>query len=886
MGNVRSIQNADRADELVAMISSQKDYNHANIISLTESWLHSDCPDAPLSAEGFSLIRSDRVIVKQNGLLKRGGGIAVYINKTWCKDSHATVKKQICNADIELMGVVLRPYYLPREFSCVVLLTVYCPPDGNVTSARDTIFSTVASFQTHYPNSLILVNGDFNQVKMAGLMSDFTQYVTCKTRGENTLDLLYANVRNAYSCTPLPPVCGSDHTMVRLTPKYIPVVKRIPATTREVQCWSEEVEERLRFELETTDWDFFFREHGEDVDGLCQVITDYISFCERVCVPTKRVRCFSNNKPWMTKEIINLLKKKKDLFHAGDQEGVKRVVEEVKVAKALAKECYKAKLENCLQENNTRQVWGGYRKITGYGSANTSVPGSVELANEMNCFFNRFDGAGASNLVPGDPGDRPATPPPLTLTAGQVRRQLSKINTRKAAGPDNINSRVLKVGAEQLAAPLTHLFNLSLTTGRVPKLWKSSCIVPVPKKGRPSVLNDYRPVALTSQVMKVFERLVLNHLKPTVSEHLDPLQFAYQAGIGVDDAITYLHNRALNHLEEQGCTVRVMFFDFSSAFNTIQPFLLAEKLSRMGVDNSLVAWITDYLSERPQFVRLQDCRSEVLLSNTGAPQGTVLSPFLFTLYTSDFRYDSKSCHLQKFSDDTVVVSRIYQDNTEEHEAVVCDFVRWSEANHLRLNASKTKEMVVDFRTTKRVPPVPLTIKGEVVELVDKYKFLGVHLNSSLDWSDNAEAIHSKGKSRLFFLRRLRSFGVCNRMLQMFYQSVMASVLFFGITCWGGNNRESDTFNLNRLVKKASAIVGSPLLGVEAVAKERTARKLDTIIDNPSHPLHQEITLCWSKRGNDRFIYPTQSHARLSKSFVPTALRQYNETHNGRLARTR
>ena len=89
--------------------------------------------------------------------------------------------------------------------------------------------------------------------------------------------------------------------------------------------------------------------------------------------------------------------------------------------------------------------------------------------------------------------------------------------------------------------------------------------------------------------------------------------------------------------------------------------------------------------------------------------------------------------------------------------------------------------------------------------------------------------------------------------KMFYQSVMASVLFFGVTCWGGNNRASDTFNLNRLVKKAGAI-GSSLQGVEAVARERTARKLDTIIENPSHPL-QEITLYWNKKGNDRFIYP-------------------------------
>ena len=136
----------------------------------------------------------------------------------------------------------------------------------------------------------------------------------------------------------------------------------------------------------------------------------------------------------------------------------------------------------------------------------------------------------------------------------------------------------------------------------------------------------------------------------------------------------------------------------------------------------------------------------------------------------------------------MVVSQFSGDNTAEHEGVVRNFVQWSAANHLRPNASKTKEMVMDFRTTRRVPPVPHIIIGEVVEFVDNYKFLGVHLNSSLDWLDNAGAIYSKGKSRLFFLRRLRSFGVCNRMLQMFYQSVMASVLFFGITCWGGHQQ--------------------------------------------------------------------------------------------------
>ena len=121
-------------------------------------------------------------------------------------------------------------------------------------------------------------------------------------------------------------------------------------------------------------------------------------------------------------------------------------------------------------------------------------------------------------------------------------------------------------------------------------------------------------------------------VRPLVSDSLDPLQFAYQSQISVDDAIIYLLHRAYSHLERPGSTVRVLLFNFSSAFNTIHPPLLAEKLLAMQVDHDMVAWITNYLTGRPQYVRLQGSLSDVVLSNTGAPQGTVLSPFLCILW--------------------------------------------------------------------------------------------------------------------------------------------------------------------------------------------------------------------------------------------------------------
>ncbi|TWW77917.1 SCAN domain-containing protein 3 [Takifugu flavidus] len=130
------------------------------------------------------------------------------------------------------------------------------------------------------------------------------------------------------------------------------------------------------------------------------------------------------------------------------------------------------------------------------------------------------------------------------------------------------------------------------------QLWKTSCIVPVPRTPHPKELNSYRPVALTSHLMKTLERLILDHLCPLVSSYMDLLQFAYQPSIGVDDAIIYLLHTSLTHLEKAGSTVRIMFFDFSSAFNTIQPRLLGDKLQVAGVDHHLTTWILSEGFER------------------------------------------------------------------------------------------------------------------------------------------------------------------------------------------------------------------------------------------------------------------------------------------------
>ena len=116
------------------------------------------------------------------------------------------------------------------------------------------------------------------------------------------------------------------------------------------------------------------------------------------------------------------------------------------------------------------------------------------------------------------------------------------------------------------------------------------------------------------------------------------------------------------------------------------------------------------LTGRAQYVRLKDCTSETAVSSTGAPQGTVLSPFLLTLYTSDFKYNSETCHMQKFSDDTAIVACVRGGQEEEYRNLVKDFVVWCCRNTLPPNTSKTKEMVVDFRRARPLTK-PISIEG-------------------------------------------------------------------------------------------------------------------------------------------------------------------------------
>ncbi|KAK3530868.1 hypothetical protein QTP70_003634 [Hemibagrus guttatus] len=265
---------------------------------------------------------------------------------------------------------------------------------------------------------------------------------------------------------------------------------------------------------------------------------------------------------------------------------------------------------------------------------------------------------------------------------------------------------------------------------------KTTTIIPVPKKSPVSYLNDYRPVALTPIIMKCFERLVMRQIKDLLPPSLDPIQFAYCPNRSTGNAITTTLHLALTHLDNKDSYIRMLFIDFSSAFNTMIPQHLTKKLSLLGINTSLCNLILDSTSSATTL-------------NTGAPQSCMLSPLLFTLLTHDCAAMHSSSHIIKFVDDTTVVGLISKNDESAYRVEVQRLTAWCKSNNLSLNVEKMKERVVDFRRAQS-DHSPLNINGSNVEIVKSTKFLGVHLVEDLTWSLNTSSITKKAQQRLYF----------------------------------------------------------------------------------------------------------------------------------------
>lgn len=187
-----------------------------------------------MDLRGVSTVHADRNTAAGG---KSKGDLILYINHRRC---NFTVKPTICCKNIELLAVRIRPYYLPREFIKVLAVCVYIPPRPHVETALETVVTAVTDLQSRRPQAVLVISGDFNRITLDFSLPSMFQYMDCATGGNNTLDTLYDNIREAYKATPLPHLCKSDHILILLLSRYTPLVEKM------VRWWTPEAEEDLR----------------------------------------------------------------------------------------------------------------------------------------------------------------------------------------------------------------------------------------------------------------------------------------------------------------------------------------------------------------------------------------------------------------------------------------------------------------------------------------------------------------------------------------------------------------------------------------------------------------------------------------------------------------
>ena len=258
------------------------------------------------------------------------------------------------------------------------------------------------------------------------------------------------------------------------------------------------------------------------------------------------------------------------------------------------------------------------------------------------------------------------------------------------------------------------------------------------------------------------------------------------------------------------------------------------------------------------------------------PQGCVLSPILFVLYTNDLCWNSENVIIQKYADDTIILGLIENDCDNEYQQCI-DFVnKWCIENYLSLNASKTKELLWDFR--KISPSIePIQISGTVVERVNTYKYLGLVVDNKLSFIQHVESQIKKANRRIYCIRAMRKLSVDPNIIVTFYNACIPPLLMYAGTAYFGMLTKRLKHDLNKPRRLCRRILGQPrgTLAENDILYLRNVNRLANVIaKDASHPLYREYALLPSGR---RYRSCYARTVRFRNTFVPHSIRLLNDS---------
>ena len=350
---------------------------------------------------------------------------------------------------------------------------------------------------------------------------------------------------------------------------------------------------------------------------------------------------------------------------------------------------------------------------------------------------------------------------------------------------DGISSRLLKASKTVVCKPLTLIINQTLTSGIFPDTLKIAKIIPLSKKGDKTLLENYRPISILPAISKFFERIMFNQIHNHFSMHnlFYSGQYGFRANHSTQFAALELIDRITQDLDQGNMPITI-FMDLSKAFDTLNHDILIYKLKSYGLSEAALKPMQSYLTNRKQYVEINNTQSTKNDITVGVPQGSILGPLLFIIYINDIIHSSTVFRFIIFADDTTLYTTL---NTQEdiNDILNDELLKinnWLKVNKLSLNVAKTKAKLFHM-PQKQILNLRLKIAGSNIEFTDTFNFLGITINKHLNWTKHMDILSAKIAKTVGILNTLKHVLPIN-ILKMIYNSLILCHLNYGILLWG------------------------------------------------------------------------------------------------------
>ena len=539
------------------------------------------------------------------------------------------------------------------------------------------------------------------------------------------------------------------------------------------------------------------------------------------------VRLKPIDKPWVRPSLKILINARDRAFSSGQAAKYLRLRKEVLTHIKWLKAKYFAEISTTKDQ---RKIWKAIRSLSG-GDVPSTDSSSRPSPEEFNSYF--------SSVFQTEQQRPPLPPMPNAshaFSVSQVNRLLSTLK-RKSCGPDSLPYWIFRNSSLSLSPVITYLFNWSIRLAHVPLCLKKAIVTPIPKISRPTNVCDFRPISLLPILSKILEKLVLKHLILSfICERLKSLQFAYilGAGSGTTSSLILLFDRILSFLESSGA-VRILSVDFSKAFDKVLHSSIITSAVNLGVPAHTIAWISSFLKDRTQCVRVGEDFSSWSIISSGVPQGSVLGPVLFCMVIDDFTCACSNSLCVKYADDVSILHFVRKSSDDNLQTEWNNVVDWSRTKRLPINMSKS--CVMDITTSKAISLSPVTLSdGELLKRASDVSILGVRFSSDLKWNLHFDSAVKKASKRIYIMYNLVRSGCPPHLLIRAYFAFIRSVLLYGFPTFCN----APSYLLYKFVKIEKRIVRLikvvPDQNILSAAEALCARFFRTIEATPSHPL--------------------------------------------------